>query len=305
MMKKPNLGRTGKCAHKDDEQGMILINVLIIVMLATAILAVMIAGDDTDVELNLRLRNAAEARAIAAGAELSAVAALRRDLARGDDSDSQKDSWATIGDDATAIDGGRFTFAVSDAQALFNINNLLRSDTLTRGNFAAMVAAVDLPPEFTDRIAELVRATGGIRGLADLQAAGLTLPEIQRLAAFTTVLPEPTDVNLNTAPEELVAIMLNNPGKARVLVAAREAGGGRGGGMTRADMASAGVFPPPGSGVTSSYFWTRSLVAIGGDSHRLTSLLYRRTRGGGPQVLILKRWRGAAPLQVPPLPNGP
>ncbi len=300
----PNVSRRRHSASADNEQGMILINVLVIVMLATAILAVMIVGDDTDVELNLRLRNAVEARAVAVGAELSAVAALRRDLARGADSDSRNDSWAAIGDNAAAIDGGRFTFAVSDAQALFNINNLLQSDTLTRGNFAALVAAADLPADVTDRVAELVQATRGISALGDLQAAGLTLPDIQRLAAFTTVLPEPTDVNLNTAPEELVAIMLNNPGRARVLVAARDAGGTDGGGMTRADMVGIGVFPPPGSGVTSSYFWTRSLVEIRGDSQQLTSLLYRRTKGGGPQVLVLKRWRGAAPLQVPPLPNG-
>ena len=98
-----------------DQSGMILINVLVIVMLATAILAVMIAGDDTDVELNIRMSNAAQARAVAAGGEMSAIVALRRDLtpdAQGNanDSDSSADEWARIGDDDAAIDGGRFTF---------------------------------------------------------------------------------------------------------------------------------------------------------------------------------------------------
>ena len=118
---------------------------------------------------------------------------------------------------------------------------------------------------------------------------------IRQLTTLTTVLPEPTSVNLNTAPEALVAILLNNAGKARVLVATREAGG-----MNRKDLIAANLFPPPGTGVTSSYYWARSLVEIGGDEQRLTSLLYRRTRDGGPQVLVLKRWRGAAPVEVPP-----
>lgn len=285
------------------EQGMVLINVLVIVMLATAILAVMIASDDTDIELSLRLRNATQASAVARGAELSAVAALRRDLARGADTDSRKDEWAAISDDAAAIDGGSFSFDVFDAQARFNINNLVRNDTITKDHFSAIVAAVDLPPEMVGQIAELVQTKRGLAGLGDLQAAGLSLAEIRRLAVFATVLPEPTDVNLNTAPETLAAILLNNPGQARKLMAARTAGGGKGGGLTREDLSLAGILPPPGSSVTSSYYWARSTVDIGGTNQQLTSLLYRRTMGGGPQVLVLKRWRGAAPMQVPPLPN--
>lgn len=287
---------------------MILINVLVIVMLATAILAVMIAGDDTDVELNIRMANATQARAVAAGGEMSAIVALRRDLApntRGgaqgpaNDSDSAADEWARIGDDRAAIDGGRFTFAVTDAQALFNLNNLMRCDTLTSGTFANIVAALNLPPDTAARAIELVRANGGLTSITDLAQAGISAAAIQQLATLTTVLPEPTSVNLNTAPEALVAIMLNNAGKARVLMAAREAGG-----MNRDDLIAANLFPPPGTGVTSNYFWARSLVEIGGDGQQLTSLLYRRIRNGGPQVLVVKRWRGAAPIQVPPASQG-
>ncbi len=290
------------------DSGMILINVLIIVMLATAILAVMIAGDDTDVELSLRMNNAAQARAVAAGAELSAAVALRRDLARdiqaNGSSDSYFDEWATIGDDDAAIERGRFTFAVTDAQALFNLNNLTRGDTLTQGTFSAIAAAAGLLPEQAISVIDHVRATGGLSDLADLANVGLSFAEIGRLSQWVTVLPEPTAVNLNTAPEALVAILLNNPGKARVLAAERTAARS-GGGMTRQDLIASGIVPPPGSGVNSSYFWTRSIVEIGGDRQQSTSLLYRRTRDGGPQVLALKRWRGAAPIQVPPPSVGP
>ena len=280
-----------------NDSGMILINVLVIVMLATAILAVMIAGDDADVELNLRLRNAAQAMANARGAELSAVTELRRDLAEGNERDSLGEKWANIADRDAKIDGGVFTSAVFDAQARFNINNLQRNDSLSKSNFAAIVAAAQLPAETVENVAALLQETGPISGFADLGRMGLDLPQLIRLAPYCTVLPKPTDINLNTASEDLVAILLNNPGKARVLVAAR----GTGDGLTRSELASTGIFPPPGTGVTSNYFWVRGRVVVGSTSQQLTSLLYRRTFGGRPQVLVLKRWRGAGPLQAPPL----
>jgi general secretion pathway protein K len=280
-----------------NDSGMILINVLVIVMLATAILAVMIAGDDADVELNLRLRNAAQAMAIARGAELSSVTELRRDLAEGNERDSLGEKWSNIADRSAKIDGGVFTSAVFDAQARFNINNLQRNDSLSKSNFAAIVAAAGLPAETVESVAALLQETGPISGFTDLGRMGLDLPQLIRLAPYCTVLPEPTDINLNTASQELVGILLNNPGKARVLVAARSTGKG----LTRSELASTGIIPPPGTGVTSNYFWVRGHVVIGSTGQQLTSLLYRRTFAGKPQVLVLKRWRGAGPLQAPPL----
>lgn len=285
-------------SRSPEENGMILVNVLVIVMLATAVLALMIAGDDTDVEFTLRLRNAAQARAITRGAELSAIAELRRDLARANDRDSLGEKWAKIADSNVAIEGGRFTYAVSDAQALFNINNLQRGDAISTGAFTAIAAAAGLPLDTAPKTLQLLLTTGPLSALEDLQAIGLDPGQIRRLGAFVTVLPEPTDVNLNTAPEKLAAVLIDNPAQARMLVALRS----RDGGATRDDLAKAGIFPPTGTGLTSNYFWSRGRVVIGATDQQLTSLLYRRFGAGAPEVLVLKRWRGAAPVQVPPLP---
>ncbi len=281
------------------ENGMILVNVLVIVMIATAVLALMIAGDDSDIEFTLRLRSAAQARAITRGAELSAVAELRRDLARANDRDSLGENWAKIADSNVAIDGGRFTYAVSDAQALFNINNLQRGDAISVGAVAAIAAAAGLPNDTAPKILQLVLTAGPLSALEELQTIGLNTDQIRRLEPFVTVLPEPTDVNLNTAPEALAAVLIGNPAQARMLVALRA----RNGGATRDDLAKAGLFPPPGTGLTSNYFWSRGRVIIGATDQQLTSLLYRRQGAGAPEVLVLKRWRGAAPVQVPPLPE--
>lgn len=280
-----------------DDEGMILVNVLVIVMLATAVLALMIAGDDSDVEFSLRLGNAAQARAVTRGAELSAIAELRRDMVVAPEVDKLSEQWAKIADTDVAIEGGRFTYAVSDAQALFNINNLQRGDALNVSAFAAIVAAAGLPPDTAPKTAALLSGTGTLSGLDDLRTIGLRPDQILQLGTFCTVLPEPTDVNLNTAPEPLIAALIDNPGLARMLVGLRA----RDGGLTRDALSSAGVFAPPGTGVTSNYFWSSGHVVIGSTDQRLTSLLYRRIDAGRPAVLVLKRWRGAAPFQVPPL----
>ena len=120
-----------------DERGMILLNVLIIVMLATAILAIMLAGDDDDIERSILLRDASQAMATARGAELSAIAALRRDAASGSMADTLDEKWAQISDRDARIEGGTFSFAVADAQAKFNINSLGRGDALSQLKTAA------------------------------------------------------------------------------------------------------------------------------------------------------------------------
>ncbi|MGB3753222.1 MAG: type II secretion system minor pseudopilin GspK [Parerythrobacter sp.] len=279
------------------EAGMVLINVLVIVMLATALLAVMIARDDSDIELTIRLRQAAEANAVLRGGELSAIAALRRDLARDNAADGLDEEWAGIADRDAAIDGGRFTFAVFDAQAKFNLNNLRSLDARTRQRFAAIAANAELPVETVDRIAEYVRAAGYMDDLSDLAALGLAPEQIRSLTPYATVLPEPTPVNLNTASQEVLVVMLGSLGSAQSVAALRE----RQGTVSRSDLMSVGLSPPSGTGLTSRYYWASGEVKIGGTRQRLTSLLYRRSKGGGPEVLALKRWRGAAPLQVPPL----
>ena len=280
------------------EAGMILINVLVIVMLATAILALTIAGDDSDIELTIRLREAAEANAVLRGGELSAIAALRRDLAGGNDIDGSSDEWATIADQDAAIDGGTFTFAVFDAQAKFNLNNLRSRDALTIGRFAGILAQVELPVDVAANTAELIRVSGPLRDPGDLSAIGLAPAQIVQLAPYVTVLPEPTTINLNTAPEELLAIVLANQASVQRLLAIRR----RVGGISRSDMVEAGIFPPPGTGTSSQYFWSAGAVNMGGTQQRMTSLLYRQTTDGKPEVLAIKRWRGTAPLQVQPLP---
>jgi general secretion pathway protein K len=280
-----------------DARGMILVNVLVIVMLATGVLAIMVASGDSDIERSSRLRFAAQAMAHARGGELSAIAALRRDLAASAAVDSLDEEWAKIADRKATIPGGRFSFAVIDAQSRFNINNLAREDIASREVFARIASAARLPGERVDRISALVQAAGAVTDLSALRTVGLTDAELVRLAALCTALPKPTPVNFNTAPEPVVAALLGNPAAARSLVMMR-----RGSRLTPEVLSGLTRVLPPGTSLTSDYFWTHGRVVIGGTSQQLTSLLHRTMQDGRPQVLAIRRWRGTPPLGAPLFP---
>ncbi|MBV8971514.1 MAG: general secretion pathway protein GspK, partial [Sphingomonadaceae bacterium] len=98
---------------------MILVNVLAVVAVATALVAAML---DTGAAIDRAAawRDAARARAIARGGELSAIAALRRDTdpAR----DDRSEAWARVAQAPTPIAGGRFALTIDDAQGRFNVN---------------------------------------------------------------------------------------------------------------------------------------------------------------------------------------
>lgn len=280
------------------ERGMILINVLVIVMLASLVLAIILAGEDADAGRAQRLRDAAQARAVARGGELSAVVALRRDLVSGRQGDTLSEPWAHIGDKDVVIAGGRFSFAVVDAQSRFNINTLLDEDPAPREALARIIAAAGIRAEAAEEVAALLKGGGPIRDLADLASIGLGPAELRRLADYCTALPKSTGVNFNTAPEALLAVLLDSPASARRVVSMRRGSLG----LTQPDLLANQIVLPPGSTMTSDFYWAHAQVTIGDTAQQLTSLLHRSFIAGKPMVVVVRRWRGRPPLQVPPLP---
>ena len=290
------------------EQGMILINVLVIVVMATAVLAIMLAGQDADLERSRQLRNASQAMAIARGGELSAITALRRDVASGSTTDTLAEPWANIADRDVKIGSGRFSFVVADAQARFNINNLatqtlaggqalVAGDAISQDELRQLATVIGVPPDQIAALMQTLKTHGPIGDLTELRAVGLGDDAIRRLALVCAALPEPTTVNINTAPEALLAIMTGNPAIAHQIVMARARAGAGG-------IVGTGQFIlPPGTGVSSSYFWTRARVSVGGTTQQLTSLLHRRLADGKPIVEVVRRWRGPAPLGAPEFPD--
>lgn len=277
---------------------MILINVLLIVALASGVLALLVIQQDSGLQRATRIREAATADAAVRGGELSAIVALRRDLAAGATSDNPTEPWAKLADRAARIEGGTFSLAIADAQAKFNVNALARDDVLARAVIGQIVAALRLPPDTGLRIEVLLHAIGGISSLDQIAVAGIDPATIARLATLATALPAATTVNANTADERLLAILTANPVAARQLVSIRS----RQGYLQSSDFIQARVPVPGEVGFTSNFFWVRTRVTIGETSREQTSLLARRGIGAGA-VAAISRWNGlSAPAEAPPSP---
>ncbi len=279
---------------------MILINVLLFVAIAAAVVALMLSAQDVAAERSVMLAEAARAQAIARGGELSAVVALRRDALAAPDSDYAGEPWGAVAQKDTPIVGGRFDLAIADAQSRFNVNALADDDPTAIETLAKIATALRLPPDAALRAAALIRTVGPIADLSPLRLAGLDPATMARLAELVTALPGTTKVNLNSASEPLIAIMTGDAAGARLLLAIRAQRGF----LRPDDFGTAHVSLPPGAGFTSDLYWVRTRVTIGETSQQLTSLIARRRdERQRLTVAAIGRWRGAAaPEQAPALP---
>lgn len=264
---------------------MILINVLALVGFAAAALLMMSVEQDAGLARALQQREAAAAVAAARGGELSAIVALRRDMADAPAVDHPREAWGAVVQTDTPISGGRFSLTVDDAQARFNINNLRGGDILALALAARGAAAYKLPDTAIGRIATYLDTVGPLQDLTDLRRAGVDAASLAALSQVAVALPGRTTVNINTAGEPLLALLTADPAAARLLVERRRATGF----LTPADLQGAQILLPPGVGFTSDNYIVTTTVTIGATTVRLTSRLQRRRDAAGPQVVVLAR----------------
>ena len=275
------------------EQGMILINVLLIIALAASVVVLMVSSRDAGIDRTLMMREAARAQAVALGGEASAVAALRRDMTEAPESDHMREAWTSVIQPDAAIDGGRFSLAVVDAQAKFNINMLVSGDPGARALLARILTSFRYPPEYGPLLLDALRASGRIASLQQLALGGIDAETIARLGVIADALPIDTTINLNTAGQPLLALLLDDATKAQMLIRQRDAVGY----LTARDFAMAGASVPPGTGFTSNLFYVITRVHIGATTQVLTSLVHRRTDPEGhPHAEVIARWWGETPV---------
>lgn len=280
------------------EAGVILINVLAIIAIASAVAVTMLTMSQAAISRSQRFSEAAQALATCLGAETSAIVALRRDFAEGPDVDHARETWALLAETGAPIAGGTFDLFIEDAQSRFNVNELRGGGVVALENFRAIVVSLELPPDFADRAFALVRFTGPVADLRELARAGIADEALDQLSRLVTALPGRTDVNLNTASQDLLAVLLRNPVAAAFLVSRRD----RLGYLTPDDLDAADIVMAPGLGFASSYFRVEVDVRMGEARQAVTSLLHRRASAGLAEVVTLSRKRErAAPLPEPPL----
>lgn len=285
---------------REGEEGMILVNVLMFVAIASGLVLLMINREELALDQGLRTREAARALAVVRGGELSALVALRRDAQTAADADHAREPWGRLSERAAPIDGGSFTLAISDAEGRFNINALRGGEASAIVLFQTIAEEAGLPPEQILAAAEYVRREGPIADLRPLRLAGLDPKVADRLERLVTALPGTTALNLNAADPEMLRILFRDPVVAARLAEVRA----RQGYLTLKDLSDQSVTMPWGASFRSNTFWVRTRATIGGTSQQGATLIQRRaTADGKVEVVPVERWRGAAvPPGAPALP---
>ena len=144
--------------------------------------------------------------------------------------DHAGEPWAVpLADTLLNADDGRdpvyLAGAIRDEQARFNLRNLVgpkgvipREVEVLRRLFALVGISESLADPVAERVLATVPGEGGRKqvelalGTIDdlLGLEGVSAATIERLRPFVTVLPQPTPVNANTAPAEVLAARIEN-----------------------------------------------------------------------------------------------
>lgn len=272
-------------AGRNAEQGVILINVLVILALSSTVVFTMLRLSETGITRSQSYGDAAQALALIDGAEAAAIAALRRDTADAPEVDHAGEDWAQIAQDDVAIEGGRFSLQITDATGKFNLNNLAQGRPEDALLLQKILAGLGLPDAVGLRILARMADPAPLHSLNDLLAAGLDTATVARLSGLVTVLPKPTAININSMPDAMFAVLAANPVQGRLLQGIRA----RKGQLTMADLLNAGLILGSQAGVMSAYFTITTRVTIGTTTTARDSLLARQTGPAGGLVAVVAR----------------
>ncbi len=270
---------------RDAQGGVILINVLVILALSSTVVFAMLRLSDTAITRSQRFSDAGQATALITGGEVTAIAALRRDMQDAPLADHPGEDWAQIAQDDIAVEGGTFSLAISDAQGRFNLNNLLRGNPEDLQILQAILAELDLPDATGLRILARMVNPNPLSTVDDLLDAGISQDDLDSLSSLVTALPHPTPININTMPDAMFAVLAGNPVQARLLQGIRA----RNGQLTQGDLLNAGLILNAQAGVVSSHFAVTTRVTIGDVTIARTSLLHRQDGPDGGEVIVIAR----------------
>ncbi len=270
-------------------EGMILLNVLLVLAVASVAVLIMVSTQDIEVQRSTRLRDAAQANAYARAGELSAVTTLRRDALVAAGTDNLSEDWAKLGQQAIAVPGGRFALTIEDDQSRFNLNSLHTGEAAPIALFQAIGAQQNVDLANLIRIATVVRVAGPLTDDSLIVAAGVPRAELDKLAPFTTILPEDAAINLNTVGLPLLTLLTKDPEVARKLIEVRT----RKGLLLPGDLSTEGAPALTGVGFTSNNYRVVTTVTVGDVTQALDSRITRLRRDRTVDVVVTGRRRTA------------
>jgi general secretion pathway protein K len=217
-----------------------------------------------------------------------------------------------------SVESGELAGDIADQQGLFNLNNLVKSgkvDLAQLAHFRSLLSTLGLPTALAGALADWLDADsepqpqGGAeddfylalqppylaanRPLTDLAELALVRgfgDDVRaRLRPFVSALPAFTAVNVNTAPPEVLAVIIEGLGLdgARDLVAKRSHGYFRDRTDLLRQLPNGVMVATEDISFSSDYFMATLRATIGGAQARCVALLARGNSGGWPAIV----WR--------------
>jgi len=218
-----------------EQRGAVVIVAMLIVALAATAASLLLQQQDVSIRQLEAARDYEQARWLLNGGTQWARVILRAD-ARSSTVDHGGELWAT-GLPPTDVEQGRLSGDISDQQGLFNLNNLVRDGKSSGRDIVALkrlLQTIGLRVDLADAIADWIDADSELQssegaedayylrlaapyraanqpmsGIEDLvRVRGCDAALVARLRQFATVLPRRTPVNVNTAPPEVLAAIV-------------------------------------------------------------------------------------------------
>jgi len=236
---------------KQRQNGMAVITAILVVALVASAASFMAWQQQLWVRQVENLNQQAQSRVVVLAAMQWARSILAQD-ARNNQVDYLEEGWAQ----ALAplpVEGGELAGGLTDQQGLFNLNSLVRRGRVSTTDLAVfrkLLELLQLPPELAATVLDWIdpdadvtypggaedgdylaldlpyragnRALTTVDGLARLK--GFDAATLEHLRPFVTALPTPTQVNVNTAPAEVLAAAIADLtlDQAQALVTARK-----------------------------------------------------------------------------------
>jgi len=297
------------------QSGVALLTALLVVALATVAAVSMATRQQLDMRRTGNLLHSEQAWAYALGAESWARVILARD-ARDSKVDNLGEDWA-VQVPASFVEGGSVIGRVIDLQGRFNVNSLVvngEADVAAVDRYKRLLRTLELNESLADALVDWLdtdinsRFPGGAEDetyqslLPAYRTANRLMVDISELrlvkgydrkvmgkllgggssgAPFVTALPEPTQINVNTASAEVLTTLakgLSISDGAAIIEARGENGFEKVTDLLQLPVLSGQQQPDPQSlAIQSQWFLLVSEADVGQGRVRLASLIQRTT----------------------------
>ena len=305
------------------QRGLALITAMLVVAIAATTATALAVGEQVWLRQAQNMADRAQAESLRQGALNYAAILLARDLTVNNNNiDHLGEVWAQP-IPPFPVEDGVILFRVSDAQGLFNLNSLVINGAPSVNDiamFGRLLTSLGLNPDLRNTLLDWLDTDVNLTnpgGAEDTEYLSLPQPyrtanrplesvdelrlvrgfdakTLEKLRPYVTALPVRTTVNVNTAPDQVLAALFVNPpvGALKPLLDSRV-------GQPFTDPANFASRVPPGNapqpslyGVTTNYFLVNIDIRYGRLQRRTVALIQRAA--GKPATVL---WHQLPPLQ--------